>query len=66
MKTRKPSVEDELLEKLEDYRRGYLINAIKPEEYEEFGPVVHFRNSFEKAWSNTLNAIKKRRMDLAV
>ena len=58
------SVIDELLEKLEDYRRGYLINAIKPEEYEEFGPVVLFRNSFEKAWSESLEFIKNRRKEL--
>lgn len=58
------SVIDELLEKLEDYRRGYLINAIKPEEYEEFGPVVLFRHSFEKAWSESLEFIKNRRKKL--
>ncbi|MDO8685085.1 MAG: transaldolase family protein, partial [Clostridiales bacterium] len=53
------SVVDELLEKLEDYRKGYLVNAITPEEYEEFGPVVLFRKSFEKAWSSALEFIKK-------
>ena len=58
------SVIDELLEKLEDYRRGYLINAIKPEEYEDFGPVVLFRNSFEKAWNGSLEFIKNRRKEL--
>ena len=58
------SVIDELLEKIEDYRRGYLINAIKPEEYEEFGPVVLFRTMFEKAWLNALDFVKKRRIDM--
>ena len=60
------SVEDELLEKLEDYRRGYLINAITAEEYEEFGPVVHFRKSFEKAWEKALGIIGKRRSELGL
>lgn len=58
------SVIDELMEKLEDYRRGYLINAIKPDEYEDFGPVVLFRKSFEKTWSRALEFIKNRRKEL--
>lgn len=55
------SVIDELVEKLEDYRRGYFINAITAAEYEDFGPVVLFRASFEKAWSDTLALISARR-----
>jgi len=55
------SVEQELLEKLEDYRKAYYINGISPEEYEEFGPVVLFRQSFEEAWQNALNLIKALR-----
>lgn len=58
------SVIDELLEKVEDYRRGYLINAIKPEEYEEFGPVALFRSMFEKAWLNALDFVEKRRSEI--
>ena len=57
------SVVDELLEKVGDYRRAYMVNAITPHEYEEFGPVVHFRVSFEKAWKNALEAVKARRME---
>ena len=55
------SVVDELVEKLEDYRRAYFINAIDPSEYEEFGPVVLFRTSFEKAWQSALDLIKENR-----
>lgn len=58
------SVVDELLEKVPDYRRGYMVNAITQEEYEEFGPVVHFRNSFVTAWEKALEFITKRRMEL--
>ena len=56
------SVINELLEKVDDYRKGYLLNAISAEEYEHFGPVVHFRVSFEKAWQNALNLISDRRL----
>ncbi|MGI5919261.1 MAG: transaldolase family protein [Christensenellales bacterium] len=55
------AVIDELLEKVPDFRRAYLINAIEPEEYEDFGPVVLFRSQFESAWKNALNVIKERR-----
>ncbi len=56
-----PKVIDELTEKLDDFRRGYFVNAITPKEYEEFGPVELFRNSFEDAWRNANNLIKERR-----
>ncbi len=52
---------DELLEKIPDFRRAYLINAIEPEEYEEFGPVALFRSQFESAWEKALSVIKERR-----
>jgi len=51
---------DELLEKLPDYRRGFMEGGIKVEEYEKFGPVVKFRNSFLKDWNKTLNVIENR------
>ena len=38
--------------------KGYFVNAITPEEYEEFGPVELFRNSFEDAWSNAKNSFE--------
>ena len=46
------AVIDELCDKLPDFRKAYFVNEIKPEEYEEFGPVVLFRSSFEEAWRN--------------
>ncbi len=51
------AVEDELLEKLEDFRKAYLIHGIEPEEYSDFGPVVLFRSSFEKSWTSALEYI---------
>ncbi len=54
-------VDDELLEKLEDHRKAYFINAIEPHEYEEFGPVVLFRNNFEQGWQGALRRIAELR-----
>ncbi len=53
-------VVEELLEKLPDYRRGYEEGAISPKEYEEFGPVMKFRNSFLKNWEKVLDETEKR------
>lgn len=58
------SVIDELLEKVPDFRRGYLVNAITVAEYEHFGPVAHFRYKFEAAWKNALGFIQKRRSEV--
>lgn len=55
---------DELCEKLPEFRKAYVLNAIEPEEYEEYGPVVRFRNSFEVAWANTLEFVKARRTEI--
>ena len=58
------SVEDELLSKVEDFRKAYLADAIRPEEYEDYGPVVLFRSSFEAAWKNALAEVARRRTQL--
>lgn len=58
------SVIDELLEKVTDFRRGYLVNSITVDEYEHFGPVAHFRHKFETAWENALGFIQKRRLEV--
>lgn len=51
------AVFDELC-KIDDFKKAYFIDAIKPEEYENFGPVVLFRSSFEDAWSKAVDRIK--------
>ncbi len=58
------SVIDTLVEKVEDFRRAYFVNSIKPKEYEDFGPVEYFRISFENAWSKMLEFIKSKRLEL--
>ena len=52
---------DELLEKLPDFRRGYLSDGLVEEEYADFGPVVLFRSSFINSWKNVLKIIRERR-----
>ena len=55
------TVLDELLNTVVEFKRGYMINGLTVDEYEEFGPVELFRHSFVTAWQNTLNMIKERR-----
>ena len=52
---------DELMEKLPDFKRGYLDDGLEPEEYDEFGPVELFRSSFIKSWKRVIQLIKERR-----
>ncbi|MGA9061746.1 MAG: transaldolase family protein [Terracidiphilus sp.] len=56
---------DELMEKLPDFKRGYLEDGLDVEEYEGFGPVQLFRSSFIKSWTRVLGLIKERRSALA-
>lgn len=55
------TVIDELLYKLPDFKRGYFTDAIEPAEFEAFGPVALFRESFEKGWNQALSVIAQRR-----
>lgn len=55
------SVIDSLCTLLPDFRKAYFLHEITPEEYEEFGPVVHFRRSFEDSWNKALQYISQRR-----
>ncbi len=43
------SVLEELIEKVPDFRKAYFTHAIKPEEYEDYGPVSLFRSMFVDA-----------------
>ena len=53
---------DELMEKLVDFKRGYLEDGLEVEEFEEFGPVKLFRSIFLSSWERVLEIIRKRRM----
>jgi len=41
---------DTLLEKVPGFRQAYMENGLSIDEYEDYGPVVFFRNSFVSAW----------------
>jgi len=56
---------DELMEKLPDFRRGYLDDGLTVEEFEEFGPVELFRSSFVNSWKRVLGLAAERRAALA-
>jgi transaldolase len=53
---------DELMEKLVDFKRGYLEDGLEVEEFENFGPVQLFRNSFVKSWTRILEMIRERQL----
>jgi transaldolase len=55
---------DELMEKLPDFKRGYLEDGLEEEEFEHFGPVMLFRNMFIKSWKRALELMKERRAAL--
>jgi hypothetical protein len=52
---------DELMEKLPDFKRGYLDDGLEVDEYEHFGPVQLLRSSFIKSWERVLELIQERR-----
>ena len=55
---------DELMEKLPDFKKGYLDTGLATEEYDDFGPLVKFRDAFISYWNPVLDYIKKRRAEL--
>ena len=60
-----PQVLDELLEKVPGFRQAYMEKGLSIDEYEDYGPVMHFRDMFISAWKNVLETVKKRRAELA-
>ena len=52
---------DELLEKIPDFRKAYLEDNLSIDEFEDYGPVVLFRNAFKKGWGDLEQEIAKHR-----
>ncbi len=52
---------DELMEKLPDFKRGYLEDGLSIDEFEDFGPVQLFKSAFTKSWRQVLGIIKEQR-----
>ncbi|MDR1506446.1 MAG: hypothetical protein LBI67_05025 [Treponema sp.] len=57
------SVLDELVMKLPDFKKAYEAGAIKPDEYEDYGPVQLFFGSFRSGWKKVLAVIEQCRKD---
>ena len=55
---------NELLEKIPDFKRAYMEGGLSVEEYEDFGPVSHFRKSFIKSWQRVIDVSRERRSEL--
>jgi transaldolase len=55
---------DELMEKLPDFKKGYLEDGLSVEEFEDFGPVQLFKSAFTKSWTRVLGIIPERRAQL--
>ena len=55
------AVVHELLEVLPDFRCAYLEDGLARREYAGYGPVVKFRDSFVKGWSEVLDLVRKQR-----
>ena len=47
------------MEKLPDFRRGYLQDGLSVDEFEEFGLVQLFKSAFTNSWSQVLDIIKE-------
>lgn len=55
------AVLDELLEKLPQFRQAYYVDGLDREDFEEYGPVEYFRDSFVDAWKKGIECINQER-----
>ncbi|WP_158027187.1 transaldolase family protein [Labilibacter marinus] len=52
---------EELLAKLPEFNKAYFENGLTVDEYEEYGPVKYFWESFVSAWKNVVKTIGEMR-----
>lgn len=52
---------EELLVKVDEFRKAWYANGLSLDEYEHFGPVEYFRHMFIDAWEKTLTMIGENR-----
>jgi transaldolase len=50
-------IEEALLSAFDDFRRAMDIDALSVDEFEEFGPVQHFRDAFIAGWNAVRDAV---------
>ncbi len=56
-----PAAIARLSETFDDVRRAFELDGLRLEEFEEFGPVQHFRDNFIAGWHGVLEAIARER-----
>ena len=56
-----PGVITRLEATFDDVRRALHLGSLTVEEYEDFGPVLHFRDNFITGWNAVLAAIADAR-----
>ena len=56
-----PAAIERLAVTFDDVRRALRLDGLAIEEFEEFGPVQHFRNNFLAAWKQVREAIAEQR-----
>lgn len=50
----------------DDFRRAMSIDGLRTSEFEEFGPVQHFRDAFIAGWNAVKDAVDAARVDAGV
>ncbi|WP_319416021.1 transaldolase family protein [Marispirochaeta aestuarii] len=55
------SVLDELNTKLLQFRQAYWAGSLTVDDFEHYGPVEYFRDSFVEAWKNALDFVEETR-----
>ena len=61
-----PDAVAELLERLPDFRRAYEEEGLARREFQGYGPVVKFRDSFARGWTHVLALAQKQRAGTAI
>ena len=60
-----PAVDQVLLDAFPDVARAWTLGSLTPEDYEEFGPVQHFRDAFMAGRRAVLELVASRRSRVA-
>jgi len=56
-----PAALDRLTATFDDFRRAMQLDGLRPEDFEAFGPVQHFRGNFTAGWQQVREAIAAER-----
>jgi len=56
-----PGITAALSTAFDDFRRAFVVDGLRLEEFEAFGPVQHFRDQFIAGWNKVAAAIREER-----